>query len=74
MCVVYVGDVLDLCGSSRVDVSVGSRWKSLVLLVPVRLGGDVLNPAYIQCIKVFTQTQKSELVRKSVCLTLIVFV
>lgn len=50
-CTVYVGDVLDLCRLSRMDVSVGCRCKSLILLVPVRLGGDVLNPAYIQCVK-----------------------
>lgn len=62
-CLVYVGDVLDLCGSSRVDLSVNFRWKSLVLLVPVRLGGDVLNPAYVECVKVFhnTNTHNSQL-------------
>nr|XP_055051000.1 cysteine protease atg4da-like [Misgurnus anguillicaudatus] len=50
-CTVYVRDVLDLCGSSGVDPSLGSRWKSLILLVPVRLGGDALNPSYTQCVK-----------------------
>ncbi|XP_077058291.1 autophagy related 4D, cysteine peptidase b [Siphateles boraxobius] len=50
-CTVYIGDVLSLCGTSRVDQSVRSGWKSLVLLVPVRLGSDVLNPTYIQCVK-----------------------
>ncbi|KAG1928655.1 cysteine protease ATG4D-like [Pimephales promelas] len=45
-CTVYMGDVL-----SRVDQSARSGWKSLVLLVPVRLGSDVLNPTYIQCVK-----------------------
>lgn len=50
-CTVYIGDVLNLCGTSRVDPSLRSGWKSLVLLVPVRLGSDVLNPTYIQCVK-----------------------
>ncbi|XP_051573026.1 cysteine protease atg4da-like [Myxocyprinus asiaticus] len=53
-CTVYVGDVLSLCGTSRTDdlsVSCRSAWKSLILLVPVRLGGDVLNPTYTQCVK-----------------------
>ncbi|KAK7175455.1 hypothetical protein R3I93_002383 [Phoxinus phoxinus] len=50
-CTVYIGDVLTLCGTSRVDQSVRSGWKSLVLLVPVRLGSDVLNPTYIHCVK-----------------------
>ncbi|XP_056099436.1 cysteine protease atg4da [Rhinichthys klamathensis goyatoka] len=50
-CTVYIGDMLTLCGTSRVDQSARSGWKSLVLLVPVRLGSDVLNPTYIQCVK-----------------------
>lgn len=50
-CTVYIGDVLNLCGTSRPDLSARSGWKSLILLVPVRLGSDVLNPAYTQCVK-----------------------
>uniref|UniRef100_A0A8C1X7I8 Cysteine protease n=1 Tax=Cyprinus carpio TaxID=7962 RepID=A0A8C1X7I8_CYPCA len=52
-CTVYVGDVLNLCGTSRTDLSARCRsgWKSLVLLVPVRLGSDALNPAYTRCVK-----------------------
>ncbi|KTF88474.1 hypothetical protein cypCar_00031793, partial [Cyprinus carpio] len=52
-CTVYVGDVLNLCGTSHTDLSARCRsgWKSLVLLVPVRLGSDALNPAYTRCVK-----------------------
>ncbi|XP_026096140.1 cysteine protease ATG4D-like [Carassius auratus] len=52
-CTVYVGDVLNLCGTSRTDLSASCRsgWKPLVLLVPVRLGSDMLNPAYTRCVK-----------------------
>ncbi|XP_051569423.1 cysteine protease atg4da-like isoform X1 [Myxocyprinus asiaticus] len=53
-CTVYVGDVLRLCGMSRTeDLSLSCRsvWKSLILLVPIRLGGDVLNPTYTKCVK-----------------------
>ncbi|CAM4331383.1 hypothetical protein PO909_000967 [Leuciscus waleckii] len=50
-CTVYIGDMLKLCGTSRTDLSARSGWKSLVMLVPVRLGSDVLNPTYIHCVK-----------------------
>ncbi|XP_048056047.1 LOW QUALITY PROTEIN: cysteine protease atg4da [Megalobrama amblycephala] len=50
-CTVYIGDVLNLCGTSHTDLSARSGWKSLVLLVPVRLGSDTLNPAYTRCVK-----------------------
>ncbi|XP_016352122.1 cysteine protease ATG4D-like isoform X2 [Sinocyclocheilus anshuiensis] len=58
-CTVYVGDVLNLCGTSRTDLSARRRsgWKSLVLLVPVRLGSEVLNPAYTQCVKRLLELQ-----------------
>lgn len=52
-CTVYTGDVLNLCRTSRTDSSWRSTsgWKSLVLLVQVRLGSDGLNPVYTGCVK-----------------------
>lgn len=41
---VYLEDVRDLC-----EVKPGS-WKSLILLVPLRLGADKLNPCYVSCL------------------------
>lgn len=43
-CTVYIGDVLDLY---KDETS-----KSLLVLVPVRLGGEALNSIYIPCVKV----------------------
>ncbi len=43
-CTVYIGDVLDLY-KDKGDAS-------LIVLVPVRLGGEALNPIYIPCVQV----------------------
>lgn len=43
-CAVYVNDVLDLFGDNESQ--------GLLLLVPVRLGSEALNPIYIPCVKV----------------------
>uniref|UniRef100_W5UDT0 Cysteine protease n=1 Tax=Ictalurus punctatus TaxID=7998 RepID=W5UDT0_ICTPU len=49
-CTVYKGDVTQLCEQSSSD-SGSSGWKSVIILVPVRLGGDSLNPSYTECVK-----------------------
>ncbi|XP_033219985.1 cysteine protease ATG4D isoform X2 [Belonocnema kinseyi] len=43
-CAVYLDDVRRLCETSE------GKWKSLILLVPLRLGTDKLNPSYAPCL------------------------
>lgn len=52
---VYKEDVVQLCDLSLAEGSSGPSpgWKSVILLVPVRLGGESLNPSYIECVKVW---------------------
>ncbi|KAA0722016.1 Cysteine protease ATG4D [Triplophysa tibetana] len=47
-CTIYKEDVMQLCNSVE---SSDPGWKSVIILVPVRLGGDSLNPSYIECVK-----------------------
>uniref|UniRef100_A0A673WAZ8 Cysteine protease n=1 Tax=Salmo trutta TaxID=8032 RepID=A0A673WAZ8_SALTR len=52
-CAVYIDDVVRLCERPLSEGSTGPSpaWKSVIILVPVRLGGEVLNPTYIKCVK-----------------------
>lgn len=44
-CAVYIKDVLDECEDKKTN-----KWKSLILLIPVRLGAEKFNSIYAPCL------------------------
>ena len=57
-CTVYLDDLKQSCSKScnydcdETDYEViDDKWKSLVLLIPLRLGGERMNPTYDSCLK-----------------------
>uniref|UniRef100_A0A3P8P700 Cysteine protease n=1 Tax=Astatotilapia calliptera TaxID=8154 RepID=A0A3P8P700_ASTCA len=59
-CTVYKEDVVHLCDRSLNQTSSdpsSQDWKSVIILVPVRLGGEALNPSYIDCVKNFLKLE-----------------
>ncbi|XP_071774598.2 cysteine protease atg4da [Centroberyx gerrardi] len=50
-CTIYIEDVKRLCERPPLATGTSQSWKSVIILVPVRLGGQELNPTYIACVK-----------------------
>ncbi|XP_073510280.1 cysteine protease ATG4D [Phyllobates terribilis] len=54
-CTVYRADVEQLLGTEDPVTDTGSTGRAVIILIPVRLGGESFNPVYKQCIKEFLQ-------------------
>ncbi|XP_054858514.1 cysteine protease ATG4D [Eublepharis macularius] len=52
-CTVYKGDVANLANRSEDKAAWDPRadWSAVIILIPMRLGGENLNPAYVDCVK-----------------------
>lgn len=52
---VYLDDVFQSSSKGNFDEPdyevIDSQWKSLILLIPLRLGGEHMNPSYDSCLK-----------------------
>ena len=52
---VYLDDVLQSRSQEKFDEPdyevIDNKWKSLILLIPLRLGGEHMNPSYDSCLK-----------------------
>ena len=52
---VYLDDVLQSSSKDKFDEPdyeiIDNQWKSLILLIPLRLGGERMNPSYDSCLK-----------------------
>ncbi|XP_077118141.1 cysteine protease ATG4D [Ranitomeya variabilis] len=54
-CTVYRADVEQLLGTDGLVTDMSNTGRAVIILIPVRLGGESFNPVYKQCIKEFLQ-------------------